>query len=303
MLGRLIEIAQEGRHLAVERGLLRILDGETECGRVPLDSVEAVILSARQISLTRPVMVALAQHNALVVVCDERYMPISILAPYADNFESGHRMRAQAGASLPLKKQLWRAFVSEKLRNQAAVLEYHRPDSPMVNKLRLLAKATRSGDPNNTEGQGARLYWRALLGAGFVRDPERSDCNMLLNYAYTVLRSSVARSLVGAGLHPAFGVYHKQRLNPFTLADDAMEPFRPLADHIVFKIVQRAPGAILEPMVKKQLAALLQCQVRHMETTIPLYQALHHMARSMARTYVEGKVCVEIPTLLLEDTT
>lgn len=302
MLGNIVEIAQEGRHLAVDRGLLVVSEGKQECGRIPLDTIEAVILSARQVSLTRPVMAALAAHNALVVVCDAHYAPASILAPYAGNFEAGKRMRAQAAASVPLGKQLWKLLVQHKLRNQAAVLAWHKPDSPKAHKLHLLAGAVRSGDAGNAEGQGARIYWRALLGPTFVRDPEKQDCNMLLNYAYTVLRTAVARSLIGAGLHPALGVHHTNRLNAFALADDVMEPYRALADHVVLEVLAEDAEARLEPTVKRQLAAVLQRPVQHEGTTIPLYQGLHHVALCIARTYLGGKVCVPLPELMLGGT-
>ncbi|WCB45262.1 type II CRISPR-associated endonuclease Cas1 [Nitratidesulfovibrio vulgaris] len=299
MFGNIVEIAQEGRHLAVDRGLLVVCEGEQECGRIPLDTIEAVILSARQVSLTRPVMAALAAHDALVVVCDANYAPTSILAPYADNFEAGKRMRAQARASTPLGKRLWKLLVQRKLHNQATVLAWHRPDSPKAHKLHLLAKAVRSGDTGNAEGQGARLYWRALLGPTFVRDPERQDCNTLFNYAYTVLRTAVARSIVGAGLHPALGVHHHNRSNAFALADDMMEPYRPLADHVVLEVLQADTDARLTPPVKRQLAAVLQHPVQHEDTTIPLYQGLHHVALGIARSYTGGKVCVPLPEIRL----
>jgi CRISPR-associated protein Cas1 len=303
MFGSIVEITQEGRHIAVHKGLLVIKDGSNECGRAPLDTVEAVILTARQTTLSRPVMAALAQHNVLIVVCDNKFMPVSITAPYAVHFEAGKRMRAQAKAAAPLRKRIWKNIIQEKLRNQAQVLRYHQRQCPTVGKIELLAKAVRSGDTTNKEGQSARLYWRSLIGPSFIRDPEREDCNILFNYAYTVLRTAVARSLLGAGLHPALSVYHSHRLNAFALADDAMEPLRPLADHLVLLTMRSTPSQNLSPEVKRSLAALLTQEVLIEKTTTPLYQALHHMAQSLAQTYLGGKICIKFPQLMLPEVT
>src|SRR3546814_8596637 len=96
-----------------------------------------------------------------------------------------------------------------------------------------MARRVRSGDPDNVEAQAARKYWPALMGSEFRRDQNAGGSNALLNYGYTVMRSCVARSIIGAGLHPAIGLHHHSRLNGFALADDLVEPFRPLVDGLV----------------------------------------------------------------------
>jgi len=303
MLGNIVEICQEGRHLALHRGLMVVKEGDAECGSVALDTMEALILSARQVSLSRPVMAALAAHNVAIVICDDKYMPISMQTPYAANYEAGKRMRAQAVCPVPLGKQLWRTIVQEKVRNQGLVLAWHRPGHPMAEKLRRLAGTVRSGDTTNTEGQAARIYWHALFDAAFVRDPDRNDSNILFNYAYTVLRAAVARSLVGAGLHPAIGIFHCNRLNAFALADDCMEPLRPLADMVVLESLGSATGNQLTPAVKRSLAAMLTRTVQYDQTATPLYQAIHSMSLSLVKSFVRRKVCVQFPQMLIPETT
>ena len=44
------------------------------------------------------------------------------------------------------------------------------------------------------------------------------------------MRSTVARSLIASGLHPGLGIGHDNQYNAFNLADDLIEPFRPIVD-------------------------------------------------------------------------
>jgi len=76
----------------------------------------------------------------------------------------------------------------------------------------------------------------------------------LLNYGYTVLRAIAARALAASGLYAAMGLQHHNQYNSFALADDLMEPFRPLVDQAVYDIVQQmGPEAPLERKTKARL--------------------------------------------------
>ena len=93
-----------------------------------------------------------------------------------------------------------------------------------------------SGDPGNVEAQAARRYWPLLMGADFHRDRALPGVNALLNYGYTVLRAATARAVTAAGLHPSLGLHHRTRTDPFCLASDLMEPFRPVVDLIAVRL-------------------------------------------------------------------
>src|SRR5207253_3311551 len=93
------------------------------------------------------------------------------------------------------------------------------------------ARQVRSGDPTNLEAQAARVYWLSWLPEeAFRRDADAEGLNSLLNYGYAVVRAAVARALVAAGLMPSLGLKHSNRSNAFCLADDLLEPLRPLVD-------------------------------------------------------------------------
>jgi len=92
--------------------------------------------------------------------------------------------------------------------------------------------ATKSGDPSNTEGKAAQHYWKYLFPE-FQRQRFGKAPNTLLNFGYAVLRSIVARALVSSGLLPVLGLFHTNKYNPYCLADDIMEPYRPFVDKMI----------------------------------------------------------------------
>ena len=60
-----------------------------------------------------------------------------------------------------------------------------------------------------------------------------------MNYGYAILRAATARALSGSGLLNTLGIHHKSKYNAFALADDIMEPFRPIVDEKVFELMQK----------------------------------------------------------------
>ena len=91
----------------------------------------------------------------------------------------------------------------------------------------------KSGDTSNREGLAAKHYWKHLF-QNFSRERFGSAPNNLLNFGYGVLRSIVARALVSSGMLPVLGIFHKNKYNPYCLADDIMEPYRPFVDKLVY---------------------------------------------------------------------
>lgn len=151
-----------------------------------------------------------------------------------------------------------------------------------------------SGDPDNIEAQAARRYWSALFGESFTRDQARPGLNTLLNYGYAILRAATARALVSAGLYPALGLHHRNLENAFVLADDLMEPFRPLIDAHVFDH-WRAHGAAVNTAAKQTLARLLVADLAMPDGHTILANALHTAAQSLARSLLDGYPALELP--------
>ena len=191
----------------------------------------------------------------------------------------GESFRNQVEASPALKRNLWQQVVVAKIRNQAALLTKLGKDGDL---LRPLWQNVKSGDSDNREGVASKIYWAEMFGRSFVRSREGTGLNPLLNYGYTILRAATSRALMGSGLLPAFGIFHRNRYNAFPLADDMMEPFRPYVDEIVYEMME-AGMVELNKEAKGKLIGLLFVDTYFPKVTRPLDIALTMATASLAK--------------------
>lgn len=291
--GRIVEIANDGRHLAVQRGFMTVSADKEEIARIPLDDIAAVIANAHGLTYSNNLLVELAKRGAMMVLCGPNHSPAAFIWSVEGHHMQSARIEAQLRASLPKSKQLWKQIVQCKIAQQAAVLEaIGRPDAPV----RALIAAVRSGDPDNIEAQAARRYWPLMFGNAFRRDRDSGGVNTLLNYGYTVLRATVARSIMAAGLHPSIGLHHSNQFNPMRLADDLMEPFRPFIDLAVFHMTKSGQTDI-GPETKKTLAGVMEMEVAVEHGATALNTAVQDMASSLGMVFEEkaGKLSLPAP--------
>lgn len=253
MSWRSVVIAHPARLSYQQRALVVAQDHEPV--RVPLEDMAALILDHNQITLTAPLLSACAAAGIAVITVDDTHTPNGALLPYLPHSRALKVMRAQLALGRPLQKRLWQGIVRQKLANQAAVLRWRGADETAARVARL-ARQARSGDPDNVEGQAAQCYFPALFGAEFTRGQARFY-NGALNYGYAIVRSAVARALVAHGFLPAFGLQHANEQNAFNLADDLLEPYRPLVDAWVLRHYAAEPDSALTPTVKATLVGVL----------------------------------------------
>jgi len=291
VLDQIIDISQDGRHLSRDRGFLLVQENGQTIGRVPLDQIAAVIVHAHGVTWTNSILVELAERGTPVVFCAANHQPRALLLPIEGHHAQGARMRAQWTAPEPLRKQAWKRVVIAKIKMQAAALAaIGQPSAP----LHFIARNVQSGDSTNAEAQAARLYWPMLLGPDFRRDPGRSDVNGLLNYGYTVLRAAMARAIAAAGLHPTIGIFHSNRSNAFALADDLMEPFRPLVD-LTARTILTQSGPEVTPATKQAFARLIALDLPLTGETSPVSVALMRLATSLAQSFETRKLVLALP--------
>lgn len=292
-MDRIVDIATDKRHLSVSRGFLTISEDHEEIGRVPLDDIAAVIVHAHGVTYSNTLFVRLAERGAPLILCAPNHAPVSCVLPLAGHHAQGRRMRAQWDAPKPLHKQLWRQVVVAKIKAQGAILEVN---GEKAGAFDTLARKVKSGDPENIEAQAARRYWPLLFGPDFRRDRDADGINSLLNYGYTVLRSLVARSIVAVGLHPGIGIHHHNRSNPMALADDLMEPFRPIVDQAAYNLY-RAGHDELDSNAKRVFASLMALDLPSPAGTSPLSVAAQRLARSLAVSFEKGTADLEVPQM------
>ncbi len=234
MLWQIIDLSEEAASLSVRYDQLIIKRGE-KIDSVPLEELAVLIVGNPQVRYTNAVLNGICANGGSFIVCDEKHMPAGQILPLAGNFIQTRRFTAQINASLILKKRIWAQIVKAKIKAQGKLLERLR-DSDFG--LSNMTKKVRSGDPDNIEAQASRRYWLALFGPSFRRIPMgRDNINSMLNYGYAILRSLVTRGLCASGLHPSIGIHHHNQYDPFCLANDIMEPLRPLIDEAVFETI------------------------------------------------------------------
>lgn len=260
---------------------------------VPIEDIGFVVLEDQQTSVTLPLLNALSDNNVAVILCGDNRMPNAMLMNLDSNKTQGESYRAQIDASEPLKKGLWKQIVEAKIRNQAALLRKLGRDG---DKLKPYYMNVKSADADNREGIAARIYWSELFGANFTRFREGTPPNNLLNYGYTLLRAAVARSIMGSGLFPAFGIFHRNRYNAFPLADDLMEPYRPYVDEQVYNLYRQGYEQLTRE-VKSALLRVLFADTRFDNVTRPLEVGLTFTTSSLAKCFAGIRKKIAYPLL------
>lgn len=304
MIRSVMDVSTDGLFLNQRRGFLVVSEGKTELAEVPLDDISVLMLSAKGVTVTKDAMMALLERGSPIVLCGKKYSPESIIIPLFGNYEFSGRLHVQLGASLPLKKQLWKQIVQEKIRNQSVSLTLFGLNET-ARCLDVIAKEVVSGDSTNREGYAAREYWGCFFGKEFSREIDSEEgINVLLNYGYAVLRGMTARAVCSVGLHPSLGLHHKNQKNNYCLVDDLMEPFRPLVDVFVKEFLEEHPNVTeLSEWKRYVISKLPSVDVETDRGLSPLIKALEYYAFSLYESFLEKENRLCIPTLLIKKKT
>lgn len=209
---------------------LKVVREDTEI-LIPLTDIHTIIVDNQQTVVTARLLNKLADYHILLIFCDEKHLPnIYALSPHSHH-QASRVLERQIQWSPEMKGLMWQKIIQIKINNQASVLVHLRKDSTSIETLQRYSDDVSFADQTNREGHAAKLYFKNLFGSTFIRDRDSFDgINSGLNYGYIVLRSTVARTIVAYGLQPSFGIGHYNQYNAFNLADDLIEPFRPVID-------------------------------------------------------------------------
>ena len=225
---------------------------------IPMEDINSIVLENKQCTITIATLSQLAQNGVSVFVCDEKHMPCAVLESFAQHSRNMGVMRLQETLSLPQQKRLWQQVVQAKINNQAECLLLCNKEKEST-YLFGLSKTVVSGDVKNVEAIAASYYFKAIFGNRFSRGDEADGRNSALNYGYAIFRGIIARLLTGYGFLPMRGIHHHNEQNSFNLADDFIEPFRPVVDLYVAQFVNEKD--LLVPVVKRNLYNLLNVDI------------------------------------------
>lgn len=231
-----------------------IIKSEVRDASIPIEDIGFIVLENQESYISIPALNKLIAHNVSTIFCNEKHLPTSMLLNLNGHHIQQTIFKDQINASEPLKKQLWQQTIKKKIYNQAELLKrIGKKDLPLRN---MISKVL-SGDTTNKEAQAASYYWKQLFNIDFSRHRFGNYPNNFLNYGYTILRASVARALAGSGLLSTLGIHHHNKYNSFCLADDIMEPYRPLVDYVILKIMNESSETTLNKNIKSSILELL----------------------------------------------
>lgn len=269
---------------------------------IPIEDVGIVILDHPRVTISQALLTALIENNAALLSCDSRHLPAGLFMPMSANHTYTEKLRYQLEASEPLRKNLWQQTVKAKIENQARVL---RIKGKEADNMDYWASKVRSGDPDNYEGRAAANYWLKLIEGEepFRRGRFEEPPNNLLNYGYAVLRAIVSRSLVASGMLPAVGIHHRNKYNPFCLADDIMEPYRPYVDLLVLETTARYDIEEIEqlsPKIKQELLVLPTIDITIEGNNSPLMVGMQRTTASLMQCFEGEKRKIAYPEIKID---
>ena len=287
----------ENKTSITAKNLQLVIQSEIRVSTIPIEDIGFLVLDHQEIYLSLPAMNLLVENNTSVIICSKNHLPNGMFLNLNSHHIQQEVFKNQIEASIPLKKQLWQQTIVEKITNQGILLE---TISANKNSFDFLASKVLSGDTTNMEGVAAGQYWKTFFDTydiNFKRERFGDYPNNFLNYGYAILRAATARALSGSGLLNTLGIHHKSKYNAFALADDIMEPYRPLVDEKVFEIMQQYDEQELNTKIKAELLQVLTRTVYFKDEKSPLMVALQKTASSLQQCFMGNRKKIKYPKL------
>ncbi len=276
------------------KNLQLVIKTETRESTIPIEDIGYLVIDHPEIYLSIPALNLLIDNNTAVIICNTNHLPNGMFLNLNSHHIQQEIFKNQINASAPLKKQLWQQTITEKITNQGILLQ---KITLKTNNFEFLASKVLSGDSSNMEGVAANFYWKSFFEHNFKRERFGDYPNNFLNYGYAILRAATARALSGSGLLNTLGIHHKSKYNAFALADDIMEPFRPIVDEKVAEIMQNYSEQELNTAIKAELLQILTRTVYFKEEKSPLMVALQKTASSLQQCYTGERKKIKYPKL------
>lgn len=257
---------------------------------IPLKDIHTIVIDTPQILLNSSLLAAFSRYKISVFISDDSHLPSGIFLPFLSHYRSAQVLQNQIALSKQAKSILWQKVIQSKIHNQANLL-IQEDKLSIASKLQMFQKGVKLGDSTNNEAKASMLYFPALFGKDFTRK-DLSSINSALNYGYAILRGVIARNVVGSGLLPSLGFFHSNQFNPFNLADDLIEPYRPFVDS---KVLSLQLSENFELSHRVELVNLLNTKVCLGKKFYPLHRSITRMVWSVAN-FISGKVkIIELP--------
>lgn len=263
----------ESEHMRLKLDNL-FIEKNREKFMIPLSDISMVIAEGGTTVVTIRLLAAFAKYNIVLIVCDDKHLPVGIYLSSNQHFHAYKRLMCQLSWNQEQKNQIWNQIIKYKILNQREVLCFYEKDFESTKLLLSYISDIHDGDSSNREGHAAKVYFNSLFGQGFRRESqcETDAINAGMNYGYTIFRAQLARVVCGFGLNPILGVFHKNEYNSFNLVDDLIEPFRQIIDFWVYENLK--DSQFLTFKNRQDIIALLSCKVLYDKQKVTVATAM-----------------------------
>ncbi len=271
-------IIYNGEKLKIKDEWLVVEFEDSSEKRIPLEDLNCVVIDNRDLVLSVPALAAFGKYRINVVFTDEKHLPCAELYPVNGSYRSYGIIKRQIEMSYDFKGNVWKYITIAKILNQATVLENIWAETEVIEKLQAFASEVTEHDAGNREAICAKIFFKEIYGSSFIRF-EDDAINSSMNYGYAIIRSCVAKCLISHGFNCAIGVHHISETNAFNLADDFMEPLRPIVDQWVYANMDFLEEG-LSKQVKSELVNLVNVEVSFNDKNMKLRYAIDYMVQS-----------------------
>ena len=262
----------------------------------PLEDIDTILIENQGVKLSAYMLQQFAQYGIAVYVCDEKHMPNTVILPMLRHSRHLRILKVQMNLGKPLQKRLWQQIVCKKIENQAECLRLSGKEGH--DKLMQMTKEVQSGDKTHVEAKAAAFYFSRLFGMNFSRGEEHI-INSALNYGYAIIRGCIARDLVCYGFEPSIGLFHRSELNSFNLADDMIEPFRPLVDlYVASQFSYEDKWEPMTPERKRDIYRLINFDMLSSGERNTASNCIDKAVASLSTSLQEEKNVLKLPTLI-----
>lgn len=274
----------------------QLVIGAEEEVQVPLEDINCILIENQSVTVSAYFLQKAADMGIAIYFCDEKHLPNAVLLPMVRHSRHFKILKYQMEAGKPFQKRLWQQIVVQKIRNQALCLQLLKREG--AKDLFDMCREVQSGDRTHVEAKAAAFYFRSMYGLGFSRGNDHI-INSALNYGYAIVRGLIARSIVCYGLEPSIGVFHHSELNNYNLADDMIEPFRPLVDLYVAQHFDMAEiDSTLTPEIKRGLFGIINFDMDVKGDKRIISNCIDMMVASYSSALQERRTELDLPELI-----
>ncbi len=255
---------------------------------IQLDEISTLIIDDPRCNVSLKLLSKLCEKGINVIFTDDSHMPVGNLTTLYNHSRAVKKIGRQFNWQNNEKIYLWTEIVKQKILLQIDTLKILEKNEKIIIMKKLLSEVN-SGDSSNREGIVSRIYFKELFGNQFKRFNE-DIINFSLNYIYQIVRSKISQEIVANGYLPTLGICHKSEYNCFNLADDFIEPFRPIMDYFVYQLLESTNEDYLTPALKRSLVNILNEKVIYHDFEYKIHTVIQFYVQNLLSFLETGEI-------------